>query len=87
MCNRYILFELTANDALRLHSLPAYLESYIDNSSEVFMYSAEHMRSFGALHLRGGAWYLDCQPGFTPPGEEAYFSSFSSIALVEAVAD
>ena len=49
------------------------------------MYSAEHVSSFGALHLRGGAWYLDCRPGFTPPGEEALFSSLSSIAPVEAV--
>ena len=49
------------------------------------MYSAKHMSSFGAPHLRGGAWYLDCRPGFTPPGEEALFSSLSSIALVEEV--
>ena len=51
------------------------------------MYSAEHMSSFDALHLRCGAWYLDCRPSFTPHGEEAHFSSLSSIALVEAVAD
>ena len=49
------------------------------------MYSAEHMSSFGALHLRGGAWYLDYRLGFTPLGEEALFSSLSSIAPVEAV--
>ena len=49
------------------------------------MYSAEHVSSFGTPHLRGGAWYLDCRPGFMPPGEEALFSSLSSIALVEAV--
>ena len=49
------------------------------------MYSAEHVSSFGTPHLRGGAWYLDCRPGFMPPGEEALFSSFSSIAPVEAV--
>ena len=49
------------------------------------MYSAEHVSSFGAPHLRGGAWYLDCRPGFSPPGEEGLFSSLSSIALVEAV--
>ena len=78
-------FELIAKKALGLHSLPAYMQSYLDDSSEVFMYSAEHMRSFGAPHLRGGAWYLDCRPGYTPPGEEALFSSLSSIALVEAV--
>ena len=60
MRNRYILFELTTKDALGLHSLSAYLQSYMDNFSEVFMYSAEYMSSFGAPHLRGGAWYLDC---------------------------
>ena len=49
------------------------------------MYSAEHVSSFGTPHLRGGAWYLDCRLGFTPPGEKALFSSLSSIALVEAV--
>ena len=49
------------------------------------MYSAEHVSSFGAPHLRGGAWYLDCQPSYTPPGEEALFSSLSNIAPVEAV--
>ena len=49
------------------------------------MYSAEHVSSFGAPHLRGGAWYLDCQLGFMLPGEEALFSSLSSIAPVEAV--
>ena len=49
------------------------------------MYSAEHVSSFGAPHLRGGAWYLDCRPGYTSPGEEALFSSLSSIAPVEAV--
>ena len=85
MRNRYILFELTAKDALGLHSLPAYLQSYMDNSSKVFMYSAEHVSSFGAPHLRDGAWYLDYRPCYTPLGEEEIFSSFSSIALVEAV--
>ena len=49
------------------------------------MYSAEHVSSFGDPHLKGGAWYLDCRPGFTPPGEEALFSSLSSIAPVETV--
>ena len=49
------------------------------------MYSAEHVSSFGTLHLKGGAWYLDCRPGFMPPREEALFSSLSSIAPVEAV--
>ena len=85
MRNMYIVFELIAKKALRLHALPAYMQSYLDDSFEVFMYSAEHVSSFGAPHLRGGAWYLDCQPGFTPPGEEALFSSLSSIAPVEAV--
>ena len=85
MCNRYIIFELIAKKALGLHALPAYMQSYLDDSSEVIMYSAKHVSSFGAPHLRGGAWYLDCRPGFTPPGEEALFSSLSSIAPVEAV--
>ena len=49
------------------------------------MYSAKHVSLFGAPHLRGGAWYLNCQTGFTPPGEEALFSSLSSIAPLEAV--
>ena len=51
------------------------------------MYSATHVSTFGALHLRGGAWYFNCRPGFTALGEEALFSSLSSIALVKAVAD
>ena len=49
------------------------------------MYSTEHVSSFGAPHLKGGAWYLDCRPGFMPPREEALFSSLFSIAPVEAV--
>ena len=85
MCNKYIIFGLIAKKALGLHFLPAYLQSYIDDSSEVFIYSAVHVSSFGASHLRSGAWYLDCRPGYTPPGEEALFSSLSSIAPVEAV--
>ena len=85
MHNRYIVFELIAKKGLGLHSLPAYMQSYLDDSSEVFMYSAEHVSSFGAPHFKGGAWYLDCRPGYTPPGEEALFSSLSSIAPVEAV--
>ena len=85
MRNRYIVCELIAKKALGLHALPAFLQSYLDDSSEVFMYSAEHVSSFGTPHLRGGAWYLDCRPGFTPPGEEALFSSLSSIAPIEAV--
>ena len=85
MRNRYIVFEFIAKKALELHALSAYMQSYLDDSSKVFMYSAEHVSSFGASHLRGGAWYLDCRPGFTPPGEEALFSSLSSIASVEAV--
>ena len=51
------------------------------------MYSAMYVSIFGAPHLKGYAWYLDCQSGFTHPGEEALFSSLSSIALVEAIAD
>ena len=45
------------------------------------------MSSFGTPHLRGGAWYLDCPPGFTPPREEALFSSLSSITPVEAFSE
>ena len=85
MRNKYIVCELIAKKALGLHALPAFLQSYLDDSSEVFMYSAEHVSSFGTPHLRGGAWYLDCRQRFTPPGEEALFSSLSSIAPVEAV--
>ena len=85
MRNKYIIFELIAKKAFGLHSLPAYMQSYLDNSSEVFMYSAEHVSSFGAPHLRGWVWYLDCRPGYMPLGEEALFSSLSSIAPVEVV--
>ena len=85
MRNRYIVFELIAKKALGLHALPAYMQFYLDDSFKVFMYSVEHVSSFGAPHLRGGAWYLDCRLGFTPLGEEALFSSLSSIAPVEAV--
>ena len=49
------------------------------------MYSAAHVSMFDAPHVRGGAWYLDCRLDFTPPGEEALFSSLSSIAPVEAI--
>ena len=85
MRNKYIFLELIAKKALGLHALPAYMQSYLDDSSKIFMYSVEHVSSFGAPHLRGGAWYLDCRPGFTPLGEEALFSSLSSIAPVEKV--
>ena len=85
MHNKYIILELIAKKALGLHSLPAYMKLYLDDSSKVFMYSAKHMNSFGAPHLRGTAWYLDCRPGYTPPGEEALFSSLFSIAPIEAV--
>ena len=84
MRNRYIVFGLIAKKVLGLHSLPAYMRSYLEDSSEEF---AEHVSSFGAPHLRGKAWYLDCRPGYTPPGEEALFSSLSSIAPVEAVSE
>ena len=77
MHNRYIHLELVAKDALGLYFVPAYLQSYVDNSFKVFMYSAAHMSTFGALHFRGGASNLDCQLGFTPSGEEAKFSSSS----------
>ena len=79
MRNRYIVCELIAKKALRLHALPAFLQSYLDDSSEVFMYSAEHVSLFGTPHLKGGAWYLDCRPRFTPPGEEALFSPFLAL--------
>ena len=85
ICNRYIVFEFIAKKALELHALPAYMQSYLDDSSKVFMYSADYVSSFGTPHLRGRAWYFDCRPGFTPLGEEALFSSLSSIAPVEAV--
>ena len=85
MRNTYIVCELIAKKALGLHALLAFLQSYLDDSSEVFMHSAKHVSLFGAPHLRGGAWYLDCRPGFTPSREEALFSSLSRIAPVEAV--
>ena len=57
------------------------------SSPRVFLYSAVHMSAFGAPHLKGGAWYLDCRPGFIPPRKEALLSSLFNIAPVEAVAD
>ena len=85
MRNKYIHHKLVGKDALRLHFVLAYLQLYVDDSSMVFMYSAVHMSMFGAPHLKGGAWYFDCQLGFTSLGKEAMFSSLSS--MIEAVAD
>ena len=80
MSNRYIAFELIAKKALGLHSLPAYMQSYLDDSSEVFMYFAEYVSSFGAPHLRDGAWYLDCRPSYMPQERRPY--SLPSQALL-----
>ena len=46
-----------------------------DNASEIFIYSDVHVNMFGAPHLKDMGWYLHCQVGFTPPREEALFSS------------
>ena len=51
------------------------------------MYSAMYVSTFGAPHLKGNVWYLDCQSGFTPPKEEALFFSLSNIAPIEEIAD
>ena len=80
----YVHHELVGKEELGLHFVRIYLQSYVDNTSKVFMYFVTHMSTFGALHLRGGAWYLDCRPSFTSRREEGMFSSLSRIAPVEA---
>ena len=87
MHNMYVHHELVGKHVLGLLFVPAYLQSYVDNALEDFIYSTTHISTFDAPHLKGSAWYRDCQPGFTPPGEEGLFSSLSKITLVEVVAD
>ena len=84
-CNRYVYRELVAKDTLASFFVLVYLQSYVDNFSEVFIYTSEQVERFGLPHLRGAGWYLDCQVGYTPPGKEALLSLLSAIAPIEPI--
>ena len=52
-CNRCVYCELVAKDALASIFVRTYLQSYVDDSSEVFIYTSEQVERFGSSFLRG----------------------------------
>ena len=52
-CNRYVYHELVAKDALASSFVPGYLQSYVDDFFEVFIYTLEQVERFGLPHPRG----------------------------------
>ena len=66
---RYFKYELLAKGAISKEDLPVFLITWVDRSNSACMFSALQQRTWTTSHLTGGAWYLDCAPGFTPSFE------------------
>jgi hypothetical protein len=68
--SRYFTRELQPLGALGKANLPLYLSTWLLKSSPHCMYTVRLLRSWLALHLKNGCWYLDCGKTFCPKDEE-----------------
>ena len=56
-------------------SLPSFLEDWIDDSSNLCMYTHMQLARIPCVHLVVGGWYLDCSCGFIPDVEKPLYNS------------
>ena len=47
-------------------SLPSFLEEWINDKSDLCVYTPMQLAKFSRMHLVAGGWYLDCYRGFVP---------------------
>jgi hypothetical protein len=66
----YFTRELQPLGALGKADLPLYLSTWLLKSSPHCMYMVGLLRSWSALHLKSGCWYLDCGKTFCIEDED-----------------
>ena len=55
-------------------SLPSFLEDWIDESSNLCVYTHMQLVKFPRVHLVDGGWYLDCSRDFVPDVEKPLYN-------------
>ena len=53
--------------------LRSFLEDWIDESSNLCMYTHMQLAKFPCVHLLASGWYLDCSHGFVPDVKELFY--------------
>ena len=63
-----------------------YFDTYFDPDDEDFIFTKLQVERFPLLHLKAGAWYLDCVEGFVPSMENdllRFFAESTPVSIVE----
>ena len=68
-------------NAILFLSLLSFLDNWIDDNSNLCVYTPMQLEKFSCLHLMAGGWYLDCSHGFVLDVEEPFYNSLASFAL------
>lgn len=68
---RYFIRVLLAKKAISAESLPLYFESWLQNGSDLCMFTSSQLKKFSEKHLELGGWYLDYSRNYTPSTELA----------------
>ena len=61
-------------------SLPSFLEEWINDKSDLCVYTPMQLAKFSRMHLVAGGWYLDCSCRFVPDVEEPLYNNLVSSA-------
>ena len=67
-------------NVLSSSSLPFFLDDWIDDNSNLCMYTPMQLAKFPRMHLMVGGWYLDCSRGFVSDVEEPIYNNLASFA-------
>ena len=67
-------------NALPSSSLPSFLKDWIDDNSNLCVYTPMQLTKFPRVHLVAGGWYLDCSCGFVPDVEEPLYNNLACSA-------
>ena len=67
-------------NVLLFSSLPSFLEEWIDDKSDLCVYTPMQLAKFPRVHLVAGGWYFDCSHGFVLDVEKPLYNSLASSA-------
>ena len=78
---RYIHRELVVKNALPSLSLPSFLEDWVDDNSNICVYTPMQLTKFPCVHLVAGGWYFDCFRAFVSDVKKSLYNNLVSSVL------
>jgi hypothetical protein len=77
---RFIHRELVLKNVYPQSTLPIFLLDWVDQDSDLCVYTTMQLAKFPRVHLVAGGWYLDCSRGFVPDVEKYLYNNLVTSA-------